>query len=105
MKVLLDENIPHELRPLLLPFEAYTVQYMKWGGIRNGDLMTRATGEGFEAILTFDKGMGEQKPAGVTIRVVCLRSKSRDVKDIVALLPQIIEGLRWGKSGKEVDVR
>jgi hypothetical protein len=36
MKLLLDENLPHRLRPLLVGHEAFTVAYMNWQGIENG---------------------------------------------------------------------
>ena len=43
MKLLLDENIPHEIRPLLVPMhDVFTVAYLGWSGTENGDLLTLA---------------------------------------------------------------
>ena len=42
MKLLLDENLPHELRHELHGHEVATVAYMGWRGIRNGELIRHA---------------------------------------------------------------
>ena len=57
MKILLDENLPHRLRLLLVGHDVYTVAYMKWKGIENGELLGLAASSGFEAILAMDNGM------------------------------------------------
>lgn len=57
MKLLLDENLPHKLRQHLPGHEVYTVAFMGWSGIRNGELLARAAAAGFEAMLTVDAGI------------------------------------------------
>ena len=57
MKLLLDENLPHELRHHLTGHEVFTVSYMGWSGIENGDLMAMAAAGGFDAMLTMDSGI------------------------------------------------
>ena len=52
MKLLLDENLPHRLRPLLLGHEVFTVAYMNWKGIENGSLLALAASNGFYALVT-----------------------------------------------------
>lgn len=42
MKILLDENMPHDLRHFLPGHEVFTVAYMQWTGTRNGELLARA---------------------------------------------------------------
>jgi hypothetical protein len=37
VKVLLDENLPHRLRSRLGSHEAFTVSYMGWAGLKNGE--------------------------------------------------------------------
>ena len=54
MKLLLDEKLPHRLRPLLAGHDVFTVAYMKWAGIENGALLALAVAEGFEALITKD---------------------------------------------------
>jgi len=57
MKVLLDENLPHELRHLITGHDVFTVTYMGWSGLRNGALLARATEAGFDALITLDSGI------------------------------------------------
>ena len=61
MKILLDENLPHKLRELLAKHETFTVAYMGWVGIRNGELLAASEREGFEILLTSDQGFPHQQ--------------------------------------------
>jgi hypothetical protein len=73
MRVLLDENMPHKLRLALTCFDTFTVQYMNWGGLRNGELLRRAEEEGFDVFVTGDKTIEyEQEMRGRKIAVVSL---------------------------------
>jgi hypothetical protein len=51
VRILLDENLPHELRTQLPGHDVFTVQYMGWAGIKNGRLLAHADGSGFDAIV------------------------------------------------------
>lgn len=61
MKVLLDENLPHELRRELSGHEVFTVQYMGWSGVKNGLLLGRAAKAGFDVMVTMDSGVPYQQ--------------------------------------------
>ena len=37
MKLLLDENLPHQIRLELPGHDVFTAAYMNWGGVENGD--------------------------------------------------------------------
>ena len=39
MKILLDENIPKEIKQEFQEFDIYTISDMKWTGIKNGELL------------------------------------------------------------------
>ena len=52
--VLCDEN-PHKLRRALAEFDTATVQYMGFGGLKNGELLSAAEVAGFEVLVTGDK--------------------------------------------------
>jgi hypothetical protein len=56
MKVLLDEDLPHNLRQNLPGHDVSTVSYMGWSGLKNEELLRTAETAGFEVFLT-----GEQK--------------------------------------------
>ena len=55
MKVLLDENVHHDLRPFLAHHETFTVVHMGWGGVKNGKLLEAAERGGFDVLITGDK--------------------------------------------------
>jgi len=54
MKLLLDENLPHKLRFMIPGHDCFTVTYMGWEGIGNGDLLQLAAAEGFTALISND---------------------------------------------------
>jgi hypothetical protein len=57
MKLLLDENLPHQLRHELPGHNCYSVAYMGWAGVENGELLRRAASEGFEALISKDANL------------------------------------------------
>jgi predicted nuclease of predicted toxin-antitoxin system len=94
MKLLLDENLPHRLRPLLVGHDIYTVAYMKWKGIENGELLELAANNGFDALLTKDNGMPyEQNAADLPCAIIVLKAPSNALSDLEPLVPRILSGL------------
>src|SRR5687767_13818305 len=94
MKLLLDENLPHQLRHEISGHECATVAYMGWAGIENGELLTRATADGFEALVTKDANVQfEQNLINLPIAVVVLHAPSNDIDDIRPLLPAPLQAL------------
>jgi len=68
VKVLLDENLPHRLRNHLGSHEVFTVRFMGWSGLKNGELLRTAENGGFEVFLTGDQTMSdEQNPIAVVV--------------------------------------
>jgi hypothetical protein len=61
VKVLLDEQLPHRLRKLLGAHDVYTVDYMGWAALKNGELLRAAESDGFEVFLTGDKNLAYQQ--------------------------------------------
>jgi hypothetical protein len=49
LKVLLDENVPHDLLPYLKHHATFTAVYMGWAGLANGHLLDAAEKAGFDA--------------------------------------------------------
>ena len=60
MKVFFDEDGPRKLARLLPQHEIYTVVGMRWGGVKNGELLKLIEREGFHVFLTGDKNMESQ---------------------------------------------
>lgn len=94
MKLLLDENLPHKLRQYLPGHEVFTVAYMGWGGIRNGELLNRAAAAGFDGLLTVDAGIEfEQNLAGLPCSVIIVRAESNAFEHIEPHIPALLETL------------
>ena len=99
MKVLLDENLPHRLRNALGSHEAFTVSYMGWAGLKNGELLNVAEEAGFEVFVTGDQTLSyEQNMTGRRIAVLVLSTIDRDILKsnaflIVAALDNVTSGM------------
>jgi hypothetical protein len=95
VKLLLDENLPHELRLLLADHETITVAYMKWQGVKNGKLLELAASAGFDAILTMDRGIAFQQNIGsLPCSVVLLSAAGNAIDDLRPLVPNLLTALR-----------
>src|SRR5688572_8339385 len=91
MKILLDENIPHDLRHFLAGYEVFTVAYMGWSGIENGELLKKAGEHGFDAMLTKDSGVEyEQNLPALPVAVIVIRAKTNKLDDIRPLIPEVL---------------
>jgi len=94
MKLLLDENLPHQLRHDLPGHDCSTVAFMGWGGIENGELLRRAASAGFDALVTKDANVQyEQNLVNLPLAVVILHAASNDIDDIRPLLPALLRAL------------
>jgi predicted nuclease of predicted toxin-antitoxin system len=73
MRVLLDENLSHELRHSITNHQVVTVRYMGWGGLKNGALIAVAETEGIEVFVTGDRNIAyQQNLAGRRMAIVTL---------------------------------
>jgi hypothetical protein len=71
--VLLDENLPQNLRLLLTGNTTITVGYRGWAGMSNGVLIAAAEEAGFEVMITADQGLNyQQNLSGRKLAVVVL---------------------------------
>lgn len=94
MKILLDENLPHELRHQLAGHDVFTVAYMGWSGTRNGALLALAAQAGFDAFVTMDSGVAyQQNLASLPLSVVILSASSNDINDLLPLIPALLQTL------------
>ncbi len=75
MKILLDENLPHLLRNDLGDHEVFTTRYKGWAGLKNGELLNTAEGDGFDVLITGDQTLFyEQNLTGRRVAIVVLSS-------------------------------
>jgi len=95
MRVLLDEHLPHRLRQLFAPeIEVVTVGYLGWQGTRNGNLLRAAQDEGFDVLITMDRGIPhEQDLRDLRIGILLLQAKSNRMADLEPLMANVHETL------------
>lgn len=62
MKILLDHNIPHAIRPLLSgEHEVYTTEYLGWSDYEDDQLLTAAAEASVDVVVTLDRSLPYQQ--------------------------------------------
>jgi hypothetical protein len=90
MKILLDENLPHRMRLEIVGHEVFTVAYIGWSGIANGELLQRAVAEGFEVFITNDRGLEyEHNLLSLPVSIVVVCPPTNTIEAIRPLLPAL----------------
>jgi len=89
MRLLLDENLPRRLIPLLAPeVEAVTVAQQGWRGKGNVELIEAAQRE-FDALATMDQGMPHQQNLkNVDLAILLLEAPSNRLADLAPLVAE-----------------
>lgn len=101
MRVLLDEQLPRQLAPLLTPHEVRTVQQQSWAGLKNGQLLDEAEASGFTVFVTGDRSLQfQQNLAKRQLGVVVLCGASNALEDLVPLVPAAIGAIDVVQAGK-----
>ena len=106
MRVLLDENLPHQLRELFENnIEVVTVRHRGWQGKENGELLRIAANE-FDAFITMDQGIpNQQNLSEIKIGIMVLKAESNRFEDLAPLISKINAVLKHLKNGQVVHVR
>lgn len=60
-RLLLDNNVPRRLLPLLRPHDVVHASLAGWAGLTNGDLLRMADEHGFNLLITGDKNLRYQQ--------------------------------------------
>jgi hypothetical protein len=103
LKVLLDENIPHDLRPHLGHHDTFTAAYLGWAGLKNGLLLAAAEKENFAVLVTGDLSLTyQQNMAGRKIAIVSLSAISWPI--IEPYVSKIVNAVDRVESGSFVRV-
>ena len=98
MKLLLDENLPHQMRLELVGHDVFTVAHLGWSGIENGELLKRAAAEGFDALISNDRGLQYQHdldnlPIAVVV-VLVPKNTIEAIRPIYPALSATLSGLQ-----------
>jgi len=90
MKLLLDENLPRQVKSHLLEFEVYSVSDQKWNGKSNGELLQLMIKEGFNVFITADKNLQHQQNfMKYSIPVIILNVHRITYDHLKPLLPKL----------------
>jgi hypothetical protein len=93
VRVLLDEQVPVGLAPLLPGHEVQTVAGMGWTGTKNGALLGQVAGS-FDAFLTMDRNLEfQQNLAAHPFGFLLVRAPSNRLRDVAPLIPDILTAL------------
>ncbi|MBM3820304.1 MAG: hypothetical protein FJW14_14980 [Acidimicrobiia bacterium] len=105
MRVLLDEQLPRQLAPLLTGHEVRTVQQQAWAGLKNGQLLEVAEAAGFTVLVTGDRNLQfQQNLAKRRLGVVVLCAASNAIEDLVPLVPAAIDAIQAVQTGQVLRV-
>ncbi len=105
MRVLLDEQLPRHLARELIGHDVRTVRQQGWTGLGNGELLKRATADGFEVLLTADRSIQfQQNLASVRIAVVVLVAPTNDLQDLLPLVSGALAAISASRPGQVVRV-
>jgi len=101
LRVLLDENVDRLLKSRFdSDFEVVTVPEQGWAGLGDGDVLRRAD-EQFDVLVTMDQNLPyQQNLPAYEIAVVVLKAPSNAFPDVVELMPEVNEQVRYAKEGK-----
>jgi len=85
VRVLLDENLPHDLMASLVGHEVMTVQGLGWAGTLNGELLKRTAGVA-DAFVTMDRKLERLHDlTKLTFGVVVIAARSNKMQDLLPL--------------------
>jgi predicted nuclease of predicted toxin-antitoxin system len=94
VKALFDECVPKRLRTLLSGHLVKTVQELGWAGVKNGELLRKASKD-FEILITVDRNLSfQQNPHTLSMPVVVIHSRSNQFKDLERYVPEILQLLQ-----------
>lgn len=95
MKLLLDENVPRQLKRDILDHEVYTVKEKGWNGKLNGELLKLMLADQFEVLVTADKNLQHQQNFKTyPIPVIVLHTYRITYEFLNPLIPSLHELLK-----------
>ena len=105
MRVLLDEQLPRQLSPLLIGHAVRTVQQESWAGLKNGILLKEAEAAGFTVLVTGDQNLQfQQNLTKRRLGVVVLCAASNALEDLLPLVPAALQAIATVRPGQVIRV-
>lgn len=104
MRILLDENLPPALKPLLIGHEAKTVAEMGWTQTKNGALLALMKDQ-FDVFITGDRNMQyQQQMTEIPIIFVVLIAVTNKISDLSPTIPILLPMLEKLQPGTVTEV-
>ena len=101
VKLLLDENLPHQIRLELPGHQVFTAAFMKWHGNENGELPRLAAANGFDVLNTNDRGLEyQQNLDALPVAVVVVLAKANTIEAIRPVYPELLAALMRIQQGE-----
>jgi len=105
MKILLDENLPDDLKYEFQNMDIYSVNDMKWNSKKNGELLTLMVENNFDVLITLDQNLKfQQNLSKFKIQVVCLKVPDSKIETSKPFVPKILEILRSNLKDKYIEI-
>jgi hypothetical protein len=112
MKIFLDHCVPHPLRRELSGHHVITTRELGWETLKNGQLLTAAQAEGFDALLTVDQNLRlmtntfphQQNLQGRAVAVVMMIAGGITVEELRLLIPAVEHTLQQLQPGQLYEV-
>jgi hypothetical protein len=105
VRILLDEQVPRRLARHLTGHQVRTVQQCGWAGLRNGALLARAVGNGFDIFITGDRNLEyQQNISALSLSVLVLAGRSNRFRDVLELLPSLMRAIQEARPGSVIRV-
>ncbi len=94
MKVLLDENLPHDLRYFLAHHQVSPLASLNWHMPKDDRLLEHAASVGFDVLVTFGTwGRAEDDGPNVGVSTITLRAATNTMEDLRPLVVPLLETL------------
>lgn len=101
MKILLDNNITQHFGSSIVGHMVVHARTMGWGALSNGDLIRQAEQNGFELLITADRGMEyQQNIQKRQIAIILIKSKRITLPHLLSSLDALTEALTTIKAGE-----
>jgi len=103
MKILLDECVNGKFARYLTGHDVSTVSRQRWNGTKNGQLLARAAGAGFEGFVTIDRSLSFQNHlAALPIAVVVMGVPSNALEHLLPLVTDLLAALAKPAPGRAI---
>jgi hypothetical protein len=90
VRVLLDVDMPRQLKRELVGHDTSTVREMGWNGIKNGALLSLAVAADFEVFVTVDRSVSyQQNVPALHLALVAFALPNNRLATVLSMVPDL----------------